>query len=397
VEEHPRERSPLLEIALLFLRLGATAFGGPAAHTAMMRHEVVERRKWLTDAELLDLMGATNFIPGPNSTELAIHIGHRRAGFPGLVVAGACFILPAALITYAFAWLYVRYGRLPQAGAMLYGVKPVIAAVVVQALWGLGRTAMKTKALVLVGIASAIAVALGVHELIVLFGAATLHSLRRAPRAAKETAAPAKANENEEETKTSGALLFGAVPSAAAATAAVAAPSAMSVFLVFAKIGSVLFGSGYVLLAFLRSDLVVERHWLTEGQLLDAVAVGQLTPGPLFTTATFVGYLLGGTSGSVAATAGIFLPAFFFVAISGPLVPRLRRSPRAGSFLDGLNVASLALMAVVTVSLARAAIVDAWTIALALASGLLLVRTKINSAWLVLGGIVAGNVIQALR
>lgn len=397
MEEHLRERTSLLDIALLFLRLGATAFGGPAAHTAMMRYEVVERRKWLTDAELLDLMGATNFIPGPNSTELAIHIGHRRAGFPGLVVAGASFILPAALITYAFAWLYVRYGRFAQAGAMLYGVKPVIVAVVVQALWGLGRTAMKTKVLVLVGVASAVAVSLGVHELIVLFGAAALCSLRPAPRAGNAGKETAPATANEEESKTRGALLLGAVPAAAASTAVVAAPSATSVFLVFAKIGSVLFGSGYVLLAFLRADLVVERHWLTEGQLLDAVAVGQLTPGPLFTTATFVGYLLRGTSGAVAATAGIFLPAFFFVAISGPLVPRLRRSPRAASFLDGLNVASLALMAVVTASLARAALVDVWTIALALASGALLLRTKINSAWLVLGGIAAGLVLQALR
>jgi chromate transporter len=387
----PGERSSLVELALLFLRLGATTFGGPAAHTAMMRHEVVERRKWLSDADFLDLIGATNFIPGPNSTELAIHIGHRRAGFRGLLVAGACFIVPAALVTFAFAWLYVRYGRLPQAGATLYGVKPVIVAVVVHALWGLGRTAMKTKVLALLGVASAVAVALGVHELLVLFGAASLYALSTPRRVAEPTSA------QHDEKKASTALLLGAAPSAVAATAAVASPSALSVFLVFAKIGSVLFGSGYVLLAFLRSDLVVERHWLTEAQLLDAVAVGQLTPGPVFTTATFVGYLLGGTSGALAATAGIFLPAFFFVAISGPLVPRLRRSPRAGRFLDGLNVASLALMAVVTVSLARAAIVDAWTIALVLLGVALLLRTKINSAWLVLGGALAGNLVHALR
>jgi chromate transporter len=388
VDERTHERSSLGEIALLFLRLGVTAFGGPAAHTAMMRREVVERRKWLTDETFLDLMGATNFIPGPNSTELASHIGLRRAGFPGLVVAGACFILPAALITFAFAVLYVRFGRLPQAGAMLYGVKPVIVAVVVQALWGLGRTATKTKALAVLGLAAAAAAFAGLHELVVLFGAAAMHATRPLPRS--PGAGP-----------TTKAMLLAGAPvgtaAAGAAAAAVAAPvSSGSVFLVFGKIGSVLFGSGYVLLAFLRADLVVDRHWLTEGQLLDAVAVGQLTPGPVFTTATFVGYLLGGTSGSAAATAGIFLPAFFFVAVSGPLIPKLRRSPRAGRFLDGLNVASLALMAVVTVSLARAAFVDVPTVVLGIASGVALWKTKVNSAWLVVLGVVAGNVIAAL-
>ncbi len=386
MEEQPPDRTSLKELALLFFRLGCTAFGGPAAHTAMMRREVVEARKWLTDAEFLDLVGATNFIPGPNSTELAIHIGHRRCGFRGLVVAGACFILPAALITFGFAWLYVRFGRLPQAGASLYGVKPVIVAVVVQALCGLGKTALKTKTLELLAVASVIATLLGVHELLVLFGAAALYAMRPPPRKPPEaTDGSAKA------------LVLVAAPSAAAMTAAAVAPSIGGIFLVFAKIGSVLFGSGYVLLAFLRSDLVVERHWLTEGQLLDAVAVGQVTPGPVFTTATFIGYLLGGAGGAIAATLGIFLPAFFFVAVSGPLLPKLRRSPRAGAFLDGLNVASLALMAVVTLSLARAAVVDAWTIGLAIGSGAILLKTKLNSAWLVLAGVIAGNVIAALR
>jgi chromate transporter len=385
----PRER-PLLELALLFLRLGLTAFGGPAAHTAMMRYEVVERRKWLTDEELLDLVGATNFIPGPNSTELAIHIGHRRAGWKGLVVAGVCFILPAAFVTFGFAWLYVRYGRLPRAEAMLYGVKPVIVAVVLHALWALGKTAIKTKLLAALGLASAVACWAGVHELIVLFGTAALYAIRPisgAGAAGKGSDGPA-------------AIVVGALPAAATAGGAAAlalAPTTTSIFLVFAKIGSVLFGSGYVLLAFLRSDLVVDRHWLTEAQLIDAVAVGQVTPGPVFTTATFVGYLLGGTAGAVAATVGIFLPAFFFVAVSGPLLPRLRKSPRAGSFLDGLNVASLALMAVVTISLARAAVVDVWTVLLFLGGAAVLLSTKINSAWLVIAGVVAGNVIHALR
>ena len=395
-------RRVLTELALIFLRLGATAFGGPAAHVAMMRREVVERRGWLTDEEFLDLNAATNFIPGPNSTELAIHIGHRRAGLPGLLVAGACFILPAACITLFVGWLYVRFGRLPQVGATLHGVKPVIVAVVVQALWGLGRTALKTKTLEALGVAAAIATLLGVHELIVLFAAGALYALLGPRPRAREGAPPHEVGEPPG--PPANGLVLGALPAAGAAGAlgaagaATVAPSSMiAVFLVFAKIGSVLFGSGYVLLAFLRSDLVVERHWLTEGQLLDAVAVGQVTPGPVFTTATFIGYLLGGASGALAATLGIFLPAFFFVAISGPLLPRLRRSPRAARFLDGLNVASLALMGVVTLSLAGAALVDAWTVAIALVSAALLLRTKVSSVWLVLGGALAGNVLGLAR
>jgi chromate transporter len=372
-------KGALRELAALFVRLGLTAFGGPAAHIAMMRHEVVERRGWLTDEEFLDLLGATNFIPGPNSTEMAIHVGHRRAGFPGLLVAGTCFILPAALLTLGFAWLYVRFGTLPAAGATLYGIKPVIVAVVIQALWGLGRTALKSRLLGAIAAASALASALDVNELLVLFagGVASAALVRPDRRAAPETSRlPA----------------FGFMP----AVLATKAVSSASIFLVFAKIGSVLFGSGYVLLAFLRADLVQARHWLTEGQLLDAVAVGQLTPGPVFTTATFVGYLLHGNAGAAAATLGIFAPAFVFVALSGPLIPKLRSSPLAARFLDGLNVASLALMAVVTWNLARAALVDAWTVAFVLVSAVLLIRYKVNSAWLVIGGGVAGNVVRWL-
>jgi chromate transporter len=373
------------ELATLFLRLGLTAFGGPAAHIAMMKQEVVERRGWLTPEEFLDLLSATNFIPGPNSTEMAIHVGHHRAGWKGLLVAGTCFILPAALLTLALAWLYVRFGRLPQAGATLYGIKPVIVAVVIQALWGLGRTAVKNRALAALGVASALSAALGINELIVLLAGGALYSLT--PRPEQRPAA--------EVSRVPGMLLSGAAPAATAV--ATKAISSTGIFLVFAKIGSVLFGSGYVLLAFLRADLVQGQHWLTEGQLLDAVAVGQITPGPVFTTATFVGYLLNGNGGALAATLGIFAPAFVFVALSGPLVPRLRRSVRAARFLDGVNVASLALMAVVTWSLGRAALVDAWAILLLLASAALLLRYKINSAWLVLGGGVLGNVIQWIR
>ena len=316
----------------------------------------MRRRGWLTREEFLDLLGATNLIPGPNSTELAIHIGYRRAGWRGLLVAGACFILPAALIVFTIAWLYVRYARLPQAEALLYGIKPVIIAIVVDALWRLAKTAMRTYLLAFAAVGAAAVAFLGVHELIVLFVTGVLMMvLRIRPRQATALAVPV-----------------------------------LPIFLFFVKVGSVLFGSGYVLLAFLRADLVERWGWLTEAQLLDAIAVGQITPGPLFTTATFVGYVLAGTPGAVAATVGIFLPAFFFVAISGPLVPRLRRSALMSAFLDGINAAAVALMAVVTWGLARAAIVDWLTIALAVTSAIVLWRWRVNSAWLVLAGAAVG-------
>jgi chromate transporter len=379
----PPRGSALWDIVVVFLRLGITAFGGPAAHIAMMEDEVVRRRKWMSREEFLDLYGATNLIPGPNSTEMAIHVGHHRAGWSGLVVAGTCFIVPAVLITLGLAWAYARFGSLPEAGWLLYGVKPVIMAVVVQALWGLGRTAVKTKPLAALGIACAVASFLGVNELAVLFGAGALVAAARGAVKGDKPGTPSSS--------TSASFPIASVGVAAGATAAAAAPfSLLPLFLVFAKIGAVLFGSGYVLLAFLRADLVDQRHWLTEAQLLDAVAAGQVTPGPVFTTATFIGYVLGGTPGALVATVGIFLPAFFFVAVSGPLVPRLRRSAAAGSFLDGVNVASLALMAVVTLQLGRAAVTDWISAGLAAASAFLLLRYRLNSAWLVLGGGVIG-------
>jgi chromate transporter len=360
----------LAEIARLFLKLGTIGFGGPAAHIALMEDEVVRRRGWLSRERFLDLLGATNLIPGPNSTEMAIHVGHQRAGWRGLVVAGVSFILPAFLIVLACAWAYVRYGTLPAAEGLLRGVKPVIIAIVLQALWGLGRAATRTRLLAALALVSLAAAAAGVHELAVIFGAGLLAALLAWARSTSASRVHGI-----------GILPLGA---AAVASSAAAAPfSLSSLFLVFLKIGSVLFGSGYVLLAFLRSDLVVRRGWLTEGQLLDAVAVGQITPGPVFTTATFVGYVLGGVGGAVVATVGIFLPAFVFVALSGPLVPRIRRSPVAGAFLDGVNVASIALMALVTAQLARAAIVDAWTAAIAVVAALLLLRLRASPAWLV--------------
>ena len=370
----------LRTLGLLFLRLGSTAFGGPAAHIAMMEDEVVRRRRWLTHEEFLDLLGATNLIPGPNSTELAIHIGHRQAGWPGLLVAGVSFILPAVLIVSAFAWAYVRYGSLPQVAGVLYGVKPVIIAIVLQALWSLGRAAIKTKFLALVAVIAAVLTFFRVHELIVLFGAGVIVGLTRLIaqriRSGHNLLLPVS---------TSPVALFLQASAATTATFGL-----WPLFLFFLKVGAVLYGSGYVLLAFIRADLVERWHWLTETQLLDAIAVGQVTPGPVFTTATFVGYVLGGTQGAVVATLGIFLPAFFFVAVSGPLVPRIRRSPTAGAFLDGVNASALALMSVVTYELGRAALVDLKTLLLAIISAVILFRFRLNSAWLVLGGAILG-------
>jgi chromate transporter len=360
--------SPLAEVALLFLRLGFTSFGGPAAHIAMMEDEVVARRKWLTREELLDLIGAANLIPGPNSTELAIHLGYKRAGWPGLVVAGVCFIAPAVLIVSVLAWLYVRFGSVPKSLAVLDGIKPVVLAIVAQAAWRLGRTVLKSWFLGVLAVAAAAASLLGVHELAILGGAglAVVLTRVRAPTAAM------------------------LLPVGAAGTATTMAVGLLPIFLVFLKIGSVLFGSGYVLLAFLRSDLVERYHWLTNAQLLDAVAIGQVTPGPVFTTATFVGWILQGPMGALVATVGIFLPAFVFVALSGPLVPRIRRSRLAGAALDGVNVASLALVAVVTWELGRSAITSWWSVGLAAISLVILLTTKLNSFWLIVLGALAG-------
>jgi chromate transporter len=368
--------TPLRELAILFLRLGATAFGGPAAHIALMREQVVRQRGWLGEEEFLDLLGATNLIPGPSSTEMAIHIGRTRAGWPGLVVAGVCFILPAALMVAALAWGYVRFGALPQVTGALYGLKPVIIAVVLQALIALGRSAVRSLPLALLGVAAAGASLAGMSEIGLLLAAgAAAASVQLARRkSAAHALAPL------------------ALPAAVLPHAAV---SLSGLFLVFLKIGALLFGSGYVLYAFLRADLVQRLGWLTERQLLDAVAVGQITPGPLFTTATFVGYLVRGGPGALVATLGIFLPSFVLVALSGPLIPRLRRSPAAGAFLDGVNVASLALMAVVTWHLGRAAIVDAPTAVLAAAAAVALLL-RVPSLWLMLGGVAAGLLASVL-
>jgi chromate transporter len=365
----------LAEVAKLFLKLGVIGFGGPAAHIAMMRDETVNRRKWLSDEEFLDLVGAVNLIPGPNSTEMAIHIGFLRAGWLGLIVGGVCFIVPAMLSVLALAWVYVRFGSMPQATWLLYGVKPVVIAIIVQALWGLGRKAVKGLLAAAVGVAIVALYFAGVNEIALLFGGGLIVMLA--------------VNFHRLRGKVLG-ISFLPLGGLGILSQAAVPFNFSSLFFIFLKIGSVLYGSGYVLLAFLRADFVVRLGWLTDRQLLDAIAIGQVTPGPVFTTATFIGYVLGGVSGAMLATLGIFLPSFIFVAISNPLIPKIRSSPWAGALLDGVNVASLGLMAAVSWQLGRASLTDPVTILIAAVSFALLIRFKVNSTWLIAGGALAG-------
>ncbi|MCM8750471.1 chromate efflux transporter [Thermomicrobiaceae bacterium CFH 74404] len=378
------EPGPLGEVAWVALKLGFTAFGGPAAHIAMLREEVVVRRRWLSEQYFLDLIGATNLIPGPNSTEMVIHCGYLRAGWRGLIAAGTLFITPAALMVLGLAWAYVRWGSTPEAGWLLYGIKPVIIAIVGQALWGLARAAVRSVFLATVGLAALVLYFLGINEIAILFGGALAVLLVHLARQWRGSSAAML-------------LPLGGLPLPALSLAAPAVPvSLLQLFLTFLKIGAVLYGSGYVLLAFLRRDFVERLGWLTDQQLLDAVAVGQFTPGPVFTTATFVGYLVAGWPGAVLATIGIFLPSFLFVAAIEPFVPRLRRSPWTAPLLDGVNVAAMALMAAVSWQLGREAIVDPLTAGLALIALVLLLRFKVNSAWLVLAGGAIGVVVRLL-
>ena len=355
------------ELALLFFRLGLTAFGGPAAHIAMMQREVVGRLGWLTEQEFLDSLSLANLIPGPSSTELAIHIGYRRAGWRGLILAGVCFILPAALMVGALAWAYVRFGQLPRVAGVLWAVKPVVIVLVADAVWKLSRSALKSRWLIVVALLSVVLFALRVSPLLVLLVGALMAI---APRVRSARA---------------GLVIFGS-----AAPIGAAKLGTWSIFFAFVRIGSVLFGSGYVLLAFLRAELVERHHWLTSQQLLDAVAIGQVTPGPVFTTATFIGYLLMGPTGAVAATIGIFLPAFVLVAVGALFLPRLRRSKTFASALNGINAASLALMAVVTVQLGRSALTGWVPVVIAVGSAVALLRFRVNSSWVVLSAVMIG-------
>jgi chromate transporter len=374
-----RSAKAIRDLAGPFLRLGFTAFGGPAAHVAMMEQEFVRRRRWLTREEFLDMLGASNLVPGPSSTEMAIHIGHQRAGWAGLLVAGVCFILPAMVIVMGCAWAYATFGSLPRLQGVLYGVKPVIIALVLQALWLLARTAIKNRLLAALGVIAAAGALAGGNLLMILITAGAVAALREWIRARQLSG-------NQISIAASAKLLMG--PSAVlSATMPFSLPG---LFLIFVKFGAVVFGSGYVLLAFLQADLVDRLHWLTQSQLLDAVAVGQVTPGPVFTTATFIGYLLGGVRGAMIATVAIFLPGFVFVAASRPILPRIRRSRIAGAFLDGVNAGAVALMLAVTYQLGRAALIDLPTIAIAALSAVALLGFRINSVWLIVGGAVAG-------
>ena len=373
------KRGILREIAREFLRLGFVAYGGPAAHIAMMEERFVRQRAWVTRERFVDLVGAVNLLPGPSSTELAIYLGEIRGGVAGLIVAGACFILPAAVLVVALAWAYVRFGVVPQMTGLLFGIKPVVVALIAQAIWNLGRTALKSAALAILAISVVALAAWGVHALLLLIGAGILWMIIGAGRSLAKTRA----------------AVIGMIGTGA--TGAAGAVGAMPVFLYFLKIGAVLFGSGYVLLAVLRADLVARLHWLSDAQLLDAIAVSQATPGPFFTVATFIGYLLAGWRGAALATLGMFLPAFVYVGVTAGFLPKLRKSPVASAFLDGVNAAAVALMAFVGWQFARAALVNVQAVVLAIASAVLVFRYKINSAWLVLGGAIAGIFLHALR
>jgi len=387
----PSFSARLRDLAFLFLKLGTISFGGPAAHIALIEGEIVRKRQWVTKQQFLDMLGAANLIPGPTSTEMAINVGFVRAGWAGLCVAGASFILPAAFITGAFAWAYVRFGSLPQAASVLAGIKPAVLAVIAIAIWRLGKTAVRDLGLALLGGLSLAAFFLGLNPILILFGGGLLGMLARrmvSIRAAASVVIPMTLPWRA-------ASAVGVL--AVTAGTVVARPSIGRIALFFLKVGAVLYGGGYVLLAFLEQGLVQQHAWLTRQQLLDAVAIGQFTPGPVLSTATFIGYILGGVPGAAVATVGIFLPSFFYVALLAPVLFRLRQSAWVAAFLDSVNVGAVALMAGVTFRLGVDAL-RGWSSgvigALALA---VLMRWKVSPAWVVLGGGVAGLLLTGLR
>ena len=367
----------LVALGLLFARLSVVSFGGPAAHIALMQRELVEQRRWLTNAEFLDLVGASNVIPGPTSTEVALYAGRRHGGIPGLIVAGLGFIGPAALIVGIFAWFYARYGTRPSVNDVLDGVKPVVLAVVSVAVVRLGRSALTSRLLVGIGAGVLVAYLAGLNEpVLLLVASAVAASARLWPR------------------RLTGGGALTVLVALPAVTATADTADLPRLFVVFLKIGALLFGSGYVLLAFLQRDVVETYGWLTEGQLLDAIAIGQVTPGPLFTTATFIGYLLHGVPGAVVATVAIFLPAFVMTAVLEPLISKLRNTPSTAAALDGLNAAAVALMAGVTWFLGRDAVTGVPTAALAAGALLALLRWNVNPVWLMAAGAAAGLVFR---
>jgi len=378
------KRIYLKEVASLFLWIGATAFGGPVAYLAIMQRETVRRRAWLDDQRFLDIAGATNLIPGPNATEMALYLGLIRAGWLGYATSGVLFIIPGMVATLALAWVYVTYGSLPEVGWVLYGVKPVVIAIIIQALWDLGRQAVKGPLTAIVGAAVVAFYLLGFNEIALLFGGAAVVLLFHTGRRLLKRGISALLVSPMLKIPLS-VLSAGAVPF-----------SQTTLFLSFLKIGAVLYGSGYVLLAFFNSEFVERLGWLTHQQLLDAIAVGQVTPGPVATSATFVGYLMGGWHSALLATLAFFLPSFFFVALLSRILPWLRKSEWSGVFLDGVNVAALGLVLGVTWQLGRAGVVDWFTIALAVIALFLVFRFKVNSVWLILGGALFGVVYRVL-
>ncbi|MBI5025469.1 MAG: chromate efflux transporter [Nitrospirae bacterium] len=391
--DYQRNKNSVIELIRLFLKLGTIAFGGPAAHIAMMEEEVVRRRKWITREHFLDLVGATNLIPGPNSTEMAIHIGYIRGGFLGLIVSGLSFILPAVIITGLLAWVYMSFGSIPQVTPFLFGIKPAVISVILVAVIRLGRTAAKNTLLMLIGIAVAAASLLGMNEILALLSGGVIGIIlyRMKGHGSKKVSGwmiPLLS-------QSLGLLKSSDAKAAVAVSAAgIAGVSLWKLGLFFLKVGSVLYGSGYVLIAFLEGGLVKDYGWLTQQQLLDAIAVGQFTPGPVLSTATFVGYVVSGVPGAMISTAAIFLPSFIFVLILNPVIPRLRASKIMSAFLDAVNISAIGLMAAVVIQLASAALTDWRAILIALATTIAGIRFKINAAWLVAGGAVAGWVLQ---
>ena len=371
----PKKYNSIVEVAKLFFKLGSIAFGGPAAHIAMMESEVVQKRKWMTHEHFLDLVGATNLIPGPNSTEMTMHCGHERAGWKGLFVAGICFIFPAVFITMIFAWLYEKYGEVPAAEMFIYGIKPAVIAIIIATSYRLGKKALKSIELGILGALTIIACLLGVNEIIALFGCGLIGILLYF----------AKNSENTTNSIVPLFLIKMAIPSVKLGT--------LGVFWTFMKVGALLYGGGYVLFAFLDAELV-STGVLTRTELIDAIAVGQFTPGPVLSTATFIGWQLNGFWGAIAATIGIFLPSFLFVLILNPLIPRLRKSKVMSAFLDAVNIAAVAVIVVVCIEMGKDTLTDWRTVAIALIGTLAVFAfKKLNPAFLVIGGSIFGAIL----
>lgn len=387
-------KNNLIELMRLFLKLGTIAFGGPAAHIGMMEEEVVRRRRWMTRDNFLDLVGATNLIPGPNSTEMAIHIGYIKGGIPGLIVSGLSFILPAVIITGILAWVYVSFGSVPQAAPLLLGIKPAVISVILVAVVRLGKTAAKDTQLIIIGVTAASASLLGTNEvLVLLLGGAAGVAMHVIKKTGNKRVSGWIIPLVSQFCIFKGSYAKAAV-AAAALSAGVAGVSSWKLGLFFLKVGAVLYGSGYVLVAFIEGGLVKEYGWLTHQQLLDAIAIGQFTPGPVLSTATFVGYLVSGVPGAIISTIAIFLPSFIFVLMLNPVIPRLRSSKMMSAFLDAVNISAIALMAAVVIRLSRVAITDWRAVLIAVTAMTAGLSFKVNAAWLIMGGAVAGFVLQ---